>query len=181
MREITTARRVVYDGRVVRLEVHDVRLADGRPAVREIVRHAPAVAVLPRLPDGRVLLVRQYRKAVDARMVELCAGLREPDEPPEVAARRELREETGCEALELRHLGRVFVSPGYTDEWIDLFYAECDEPAAERMDPDEDERIEAVPMTRAELAAAIADNRIQDGKTIAAWCLCRARGWLDAD
>ncbi len=180
MREITTAARTIYAGRVVRLEVHDVCLEDGRTSTREIVRHAPAVAVLPRLPDGRFLLVRQFRKAVDAEVVELCAGLREPGEPAEEAARRELAEETGCTARRLQPLGRVCVSPGYTDEWIDLFYAECDPPSGDN-DLDADEHVEVVALGRADLETALRENRIRDAKTFAAWALAHLRGCLDAD
>jgi len=174
MRETTTGSRTIYDGRVVRLDVLDVELGDGRPALREIVRHAPAVGVLPRRPDGTFLLVCQHRKAMDADVVELCAGINEPGEAPETAARRELLEETGHAAERLVHLGRILASPGYTDEVIDLFYAECSaEPSAP--DFDEDEHVEVVPMRERELEAAIRDNRIRDGKTVAAWALYRLR------
>lgn len=174
MHEATTGARTVYDGRVVRLDVLDVRLEDGSPAVREIVRHAPAVAVLPRLPDGTFLLVRQFRKAMEAEVVELCAGLNEPGEAPEAAARRELREETGCTAERLVHLGTIYSSPGYTDEVIDLFYAECAAPRAGTQ-LDEDERVEVVPLRAAEIEAMLRDNRIRDGKTVAAWTLYRMK------
>ncbi len=174
MHEATTGARTVYDGRVVRLDVLDVRLEDGSPAKREIVRHAPAVAVLPRLPDGTFLLVRQFRKAMEADVLELCAGLNEPGEAPEAAARRELREETGCTAEGLVHLGTIYASPGYTDEVIDLYYAECPAPRAE-VSLDEDERVEVVPLREAEIEAMLRDNRIRDGKTVAAWTLYRMR------
>ncbi|MBM4156915.1 MAG: NUDIX hydrolase [Lentisphaerae bacterium] len=174
MHEATTGARTVYDGRVVRLDVLDVRLEDGSPAKREIVRHAPAVAVLPRLPDGTFLLVRQFRKAMEADIVELCAGLNEPGEAPEAAARRELREETGCTVERMTHLGTIFASPGYTDEVIDLYFAECAAPRAEAR-LDEDERVEVVPLREAELEAMVRDNRIRDGKTVAAWALYRLR------
>ncbi|MCX7817999.1 MAG: NUDIX hydrolase [Kiritimatiellae bacterium] len=179
MHERTLATQTIYDGRVVRLEVTEVELADGRRSVREIVRHAPAVAVLPRLPDGDFLLVRQYRKAVEAEVIELCAGLCEPGEAPEAAARRELLEETGRTARLLRHLGRVLASPGYTDEWIDLFFAECDGSSTEA-DWDADEHLELVRFRPEELRRALRDNVIRDGKTLAAWALAELKGWLDA-
>lgn len=179
MHETTLTARTIYEGRVVRLEVLDVELADGRRSVREIVRHAPAVAVLPRLPNGDFLLVRQYRKAVEAVVVELCAGLREPGEAPEAAARRELLEETGRTATRLRHLGRVLASPGYTDEWIDLFLADCEE-AARPADLDADEQLELLRLRPDELRQALRANTIRDGKTLAAWALAELRGWLDA-
>lgn len=173
------AARTVYDGRVVRLDILEVELADGRRSVREIVRHAPAVAVLPRLPNGDVLLVRQYRKAVDAVVTELCAGLCEPGEEPEAAARRELLEETGYTATRLRYLGRVLASPGYTDEWIDLFLADCADTSG-AVNPDADEHVELVRLRFEDFRQALRDNTIRDGKTLAAWALAQLRGWLDA-
>ncbi len=179
MHEATLAARTVYEGRVVRLDVLEVELADGRRSVREIVRHAPAVAVLPRLPNGDFLLVRQYRKALESEVIELCAGLREPGETPEEAARRELLEETGRTATRLRHLGCVLASPGYTDERIDLYLADCAE-ASRAADLDADEHVELVRLRPEELRQALRDNTIRDGKTLAAWALAELRGWLDA-
>lgn len=174
MRELTKSSRTIYDGRVVRLELLDVELEDGRPAFREIVRHARAVAVLAREPDGRFLFVRQFRKAMESLCLELVAGLNEPGEDPDVAVRRELREETGAEAVRLVHLGEVWASPGYVDEKIDLYYAEC---AAQRgaRSLDEDERLEVVPLTSAEIEALIRDNTLRDAKTLAAWALYRIK------
>jgi len=178
MYERTLSSRTVYDGRVVRLEVHEVELEDGRRSIREIIRHAPAVAALVRLTDGRFLLVRQYRKAADTHLVELCAGLREPGEPPEAAMCRELREETGCEASRLEHLGRVFVSPGYTDEYIDLFFAEC-LPPTHAASLDADEAVSLVALTRTELESQLREGSIVDGKALAAYGLARLRGILE--
>jgi ADP-ribose pyrophosphatase len=91
-----------------------------------------------------------------------------------------LREETGCTANRLVHLGTVYASPGYTDEVIDLYFAEC---AAERAaaDLDEDECVDVVPMSGADLEAAVRDNRIRDGKTVAAWGLYRMKVGPDGD
>ncbi len=173
MKERTTASRCVFDGRIVRLEVHDVELEDGRTSVRELVRHAPAVGVVARLPDDSFLFVRQYRKAVEREVLEVCAGLVDPGEDAGTAARRELREETGRAAASLRHLGRIYSSPGWTDEYADLFAAECGGPAA-AADLDHDEHVEVVRLCRDEVLAAIRSGRIDDGKTLAAWMLYTA-------
>lgn len=173
MRERTVRSERKYAGRVVTLDVLDVALDDGRRGVREIVRHAPAVGVLARAPDGRYLLVRQFRKAVEDHVLEVCAGINDPGEAPAEAARRELREETGYAARTMEHLGAVFSSPGYTDERIDLFFAECGERGA--TDFDADEHVEVVAMTTAELDAAVAGGRVRDAKTVAAWALHRRR------
>jgi ADP-ribose pyrophosphatase len=170
MNERTLNAKRIFDGRVVALEVHDVELHDGRRSVREIVRHAPAVGVVARLQDGTFLFVRQFRKAMEEAVIEVCAGLVDPGETPEAAARRELREETGCEARTLRRLGRLYSSPGFTDEWAEIYAAECPPPvAAPRLDGDE--HLETVRLSRGEVEARIADGRIRDGKTVAAWLL----------
>ena len=174
MQETTVRKTIRYRGRVLDLEVQAVRLADGQRALREIVRHAPAVGVLARDADGRFLLVRQFRKPVDRPVVEICAGIREPGERAAAAARRELREETGRRARRLVRLGGIHASPGYCDEWIDLFYAEC-APGRVPLDPDEDERVEVVSLTAADLDRRIRRGEIADGKTVAAWGLWRSR------
>ncbi len=174
MRETTIRKTTRYRGRVLDLEVQTVRLADGHRALREIVRHAPAVGVLARDADGRFLLVRQFRKAVESPVVEICAGICEPGERAAAAARRELREETGRRARRLVRLGGVYASPGYCDEWIDLYFADC-APGRAAMDLDEDERVEVVSLTSADLDRRIRRGDIVDGKTVAAWGLWRGR------
>jgi ADP-ribose pyrophosphatase len=173
MLEKTLSSRTLYTGRVLTLEILDVELEDGRPAVREIIRHARAVAVLPRLPDGRFLWVRQYRKAMEEDVVEVCAGLVEPGEAPEAAARRELAEETGWAAGRLVPLGEVYSSPGYSDEKVDLYFAECTGPAAAAAQ-DEDERVETVALSPEEIGEWIRTGAIRDAKSIAAWLLYRS-------
>ena len=170
MHEKTLSTRRVFSGRVVTLDCLDVELADGRTSVREIVRHVPAVGVVARLPGGAFLFVRQYRKAVEEDVLEVCAGCNDPGETPEEAARRELREETGHHARRWVPLGRVYSSPGYTDEVIDLFLADL-EPEAAETKPDADEAVETVQLTADEVDRQIRDGRIRDAKTLAAWHL----------
>ncbi len=174
MKEFTRKTERIYSGRVLDLERLDVELEDGRPALREIVRHRGAVGVLPRLPDGSFIFVRQFRKAVEAEAIEVCAGLLEPGEPPESAARRELREETGLAADRLVFLGRLWSSPGYTDEAVDVYFAECREKQSAR-ELDEDERVETLRLTEREVEDLIRRNEIHDAKTVAVWHLYRAK------
>ncbi len=164
----------IYEGRILTLERLEIELDDGRPAIREIVRHVGAVGVLPRLPDGTFIFVRQYRKAVESEAIEVCAGLLNPGEPPEDAARRELLEETGCRATRMIHLGTLWSSPGYTDEAVDVFFAEVAAPR-EPTNPDEDERVEAIGLRPEEVEALMRRNVIRDAKTIAAWMLYRLK------
>lgn len=160
----------VYEGRILSLDLMDVEMENGVRAAREIVRHAGAVAVLARTPDGRYALVRQYRKAVERDMLEVVAGILEPNEEPEHAARREIREETGHHVRTLKKLGTIYPSPGYTDERIHLFFAELESEAG-ASDPDHDEHLELVLMSRDEIEEGLRKGEIQDGKTLAAWLL----------
>ena len=172
MYERTLSSRRLFQGRVVTLDVLDIELEDGHRSHRELVRHPGGVGILAREPDGHFLLVRQFRKAVESEVVEICAGTVEPGEPREETARRELREETGREATRLVPLGDVYASPGYTDEVVSLFFAECaPHPAAGAGDADE--RVELVRATEAEIEEWIRQNLVRDAKTLAAWLLYR--------
>lgn len=164
----------VYRGRVLDLDRLDVELEDGRKAVREIVRHAPSIGVLARKPGGPFAMVRQYRKAVEAAVVEMPAGSVAPGETPEETAKRELLEETGFRAANWRRLGVSHASPGYTDEVNTLFYAELDGEAVPAQG-DEDERIALVWMDEEAIDRAMLDGRITDAKTMSAWCLYRLK------
>lgn len=168
MHEKTLKKTTLYEGRILDLEVQDIETANGVIALREIVRHAHAVAALALLPDERFVFVRQFRKAIETEIVELVAGLREKGEEPEQSIRRELLEETGYEAEALIPLGQVHPSPGYTDESIHLFFAYLN-PVQQACHPDEDEHIEVVYMTEAEVIDYMARGEVRDAKWLAAW------------
>lgn len=155
----------VYRGRVVTLRLDWVRTPAGE-RVREIVEHRGAVAVVPRLPDGSLLLVRQFRPAVGEVLTEVPAGTLEPGEEPGSAALRELEEEIGRHAGRLRPLFSQYLAPGYSSEILHVFLAE--ELAETAIRPDEDEEIEIVQITAGEAEAMILDGRIRDAKSIAA-------------
>ena len=174
MHEKTIRTTVAFRGKLLGLEQLDVELEDGRRGYREIVRHPGAIGVLARHPDGTFLFVRQYRKAVERAMLEVVAGLLDPGEAPEAAARRELEEETGHRAVKIDWLGTVFPSPGILDEKVEIYVAELDPvPVARRLD--HDERLDVVAMTPAEVSAAVRGGAIQDAKTLATWAL-----WLES-
>ena len=173
MYEKTIARRTVYEGRILDVDVLEVELPDGRRSVREIVRHGVAVAVIPRLPDGRFVFIRQFRKAMEQICFEVVAGNCDDGEDEAVSAERELREETGYGCRSLKRLGPVYPSIGYCTERIDVFYAEVDEQGA--TDLDEDEYIEPVILSEAEMDAMIRNGEVSDAKTLAAWMLYKAR------
>lgn len=153
----------IYEGKVVNLRIDSFRLADGRKARMEVVEHAEVVHVLPVDEFGRLLLVRQYRAAAGKELLETPAGGIEPDETPEVAAQRELREETGYRAENFRRLSSVYSSPGFCTELNHLFVATG--LSYDPLDPDADEDIALVPVTLAEAEAMVASGGIGDAKS----------------
>ena len=169
MREKTIGSKTVFEGRILRIEVLDVELPNGRISTREIVRHGVAVAVIARRRDGRFVFIRQFRKALERICFEVMAGNCDPGEESEASAVRELKEETGYEADSIRFLAPIYPSVGYCDERIDVFYAEVHEPGDTQFDPDEE--IETVLLTEEEMAEQIRTGQVQDAKTLAAWTL----------
>jgi ADP-ribose pyrophosphatase len=144
----------------------------GRSLCRHIVRHPGAVTVVPELPDGRLVMIRNWRVSVERWLLEFCAGKLEPAEAPEAAARRELEEETGFRAGHVTRLGTYLTSPGFADERMHAFVARELVPVPRNLQPGE--RIEVVQHAPEEIERMIADGRLEDGKTIAAFALWKA-------
>jgi ADP-ribose pyrophosphatase len=174
------ARRTLHAGRVVELSIDTVRFPDGSTGELEFIQHSGASAVLPVLSDPigadpQILLIRQYRYAAGGYLLEVPAG--RPDQPGEdweVCARRELEEETGLVAGELRYLTTIYTTPGFTDERIRLYLATG--LTAGRTRFDRDEFVEPVVLPLSEALARIRDGEITDGKTICT--LLYAAGFL---
>jgi ADP-ribose pyrophosphatase len=165
--------RRVYEGRVLSLDVDEVSEPGGVIGAREVVRQPGSVAALPVLADGRLVLVRQYRYAVDAFVWELPAGRRDPGETPEAGARRELEEEVGLSAGALEPLSTFWTTPGFCDEVMHLFRATDLAPVPAR--PEADERIEQSAFTLGEALAMVRRGEIREGKTLVALLLEQAR------
>ena len=165
--------RRVYQGRVVSLDVDRVSEPGGVEGTREVVRQSGSVAALPVLADGRIVLVRQYRYAVDDFVWELPAGRRDEGETPEVGARRELEEEVGLRAGSLEPLVVFWTTPGFCDEVMHLFRATALEAVPAR--PEADERIEQASFTLDEAMAMLRRGEIREGKTLVALLLEDAR------
>lgn len=161
---------LLYSGRVFDLRREVVDLPSGLRQDLAIVDHPGAVAIAAELPDGRLVLVRQYRHAVGDWLVELPAGRLEPSEDPLVAAQRELEEEAGCRSREWHRLAQFYAAPGFCSELMTVFHARNVEwIAGPRRAHDHDEELELVLRTPAQLCS----DPPRDAKTwLAARLLC---------
>ena len=164
-------RQVVRSSKYLTFVSDTIEAPDGRRHQREIVVHPGAVTVVAVLPDGRVLLVRQYRHAAGRVLLELPAGTldRLEDgsiEDPLDAARRELSEETGYRAQSWRRLAGFWTAPGFASEHMTLFLATDLSPDPDHAGPDPDERLLPDALTLAELRARVERDEIEDAKTI---------------
>ena len=166
--------KTVYRGPVFSIESGLLREPFGVRARRDIIRHSGSVAVLPVHPDGRVVLIRQYRCPYDKRVLELPAGRIDKGETSLQAAKRELREEVGLGAREWERLLRILPSPGFCDETVTIYRATGF--FSSRAEPDQDERIEIVTLSRAAALRLLSMRRIEDAKTVVALLLEKARG-----
>lgn len=169
MQEDILSTQHIFRGRVVTLDVHTVQLPDGSQSSREIITHPGAVAVVAVdvvEDEYYVLLVKQYRTGAGKVTVEIPAGLLEVGEDPEQAAIRELREETGFRPTTLHRLGGVYVAPGYSTEFIHLYYTTQVEPAP--LNQDDDEFVEALRVPLQDALQMIEDGEIVEAKSVVA-------------
>ncbi|MFQ6608470.1 MAG: NUDIX domain-containing protein [Fidelibacterota bacterium] len=156
--------RQVYRGRLLDIRVDEVELPDGSYSTREYTIHPGAVVVIPVLPDGKILLIRQFRYPIGRVEIELPAGKIDPGETPEETLQRELVEETGFRAGKITSLAEIHPCVGYSDERMWMFLAENLEE--ETPDTDEDEFIEVEPMELSECLQLVRSGEIKDVKTI---------------
>ncbi len=163
----------IFEGRICALRVDTVRLEDGRTATREIIEHAPVVAMVPVEADGTVVLIRQFRLATGGVMLEIPAGIVDPGEDAVTAAQRELREETGLRATKLTQMAEFFASPGFLTELMTIFLAEGLESAPLAADEDEDIVIRRVSLDEA--VRLVEDGEIKDAKSVAGILLAARR------
>jgi ADP-ribose pyrophosphatase len=156
----------VHEGSLFKVQVLSWTDERGQPIRREVVRHPGAVVIVPVLDADNVVMIRNYRVAVDDRLWEFPAGKLERDEEPERAALRELEEETGYRAASLRKLGEFYTSPGFADELMHAFVAEGLSLTSQRLEAGEDIKVEVI--ARDQALRMVHDGRLRDGKSIAA-------------
>jgi ADP-ribose pyrophosphatase len=163
------AHEEIYRGRIFTLVRDRVRLPKGIETTLEVVRHPGAVVLLPMPDAGHVILVKQYRYAVDQWVWELAAGTLKPGEDPEAGAVRECEEETGLAAGRTEFLGAFYPTPGYCDEKMNLFKLTELAPPAGRpaASQDDDEDVRASTFALDEVRAMIGRGEIVDLKTVA--------------
>ncbi len=161
----------IYNGSILDLYVNQMKL-DGQIVQRELIHHYPAVSVLAITPEDKMVFVKQYRAAIDADLMEIPAGIIDFEqgkfEAPIDAAKRELEEETAYQAGSWEDLGDFYVSPGYLDEKIYLFRATDLVKVDNPIPADDDENIELIELTKAEVKQLLRTNQIKDAKTLLA-------------
>ncbi len=162
--EQTLSSRLIYEGTFLRLYVDDVRSADGHVGAREYLRHPGAVMIVPLLPDGRVVLERQFRYPLKRTVVEFPAGKIDPGENAFTCAQRELLEETGYLAARWSYLGGLHNAIGYCDEKIEMFLAEELTHAGATLDAGETLEVFTAPWQ--ELLQWVRDGTVTDVKTM---------------
>jgi ADP-ribose pyrophosphatase len=153
----------IHKGKIFSLWGGKVSLDKGGVAVREYIRHSGGVAIVPVI-DNNVILIRQFRIAIERDLIELPAGRLEPDEDPADCARRELEEEIGYHATELIPLGTYFSSVGFTDEKMYIYLAL--EPTKGTLKPESDERIQEVILPVERIQGKLDAQEFEDAKTI---------------
>ena len=168
--EVELSSEQVFDGRLLNVWRDRVRLPDGSEGGREYIRHPGAVVVVALLADGCILFERQFRYPLRRAFIELPAGKIDRGEDILECARRELREETGYEAAEWRHVGVMHPCIGYSDERIEIFLANglCHVGHCR----DEGEFLELFSLEVDEAEAAVRRGEITDGKSIVALYRC---------
>ncbi|BAT54307.1 hypothetical protein NOS3756_32760 [Nostoc sp. NIES-3756] len=165
--------RLFYKGRKFDFEVNRLRLPNKSEGEWECIRHPGGALAVPVTPEGKLVLVRQYRFAVQGRILEFPAGTLEPTEEPLETVKREIEEETGYSAQKWDKLGEFFLAPGYSDEIIYAFLARDLEKLETPPKQDEDEDIETVLLTPEELERAILQGEPIDAKSITSFFLAR--------
>lgn len=154
----------IFDGKIIKVHRDTIILPNKKKATREVVDHPGAIAVVPILDDGRIVMVKQYRYPIKEITLEIPAGKLDMDEDPLDCVVRELREETGYEAKHIEKLTSIYTAPGFSNEIIHIYVAK--ELTMKETCPDEDEFIDVIAYKREEIKTKIANGTINDAKTL---------------
>ncbi len=165
VKEKTLSSQLIFDGRVVKLRVDTVRIADGRETTREIVEHSECVAIIAIDADDNVLLVSQFRKPVEKELLEIPAGGIDSGEDAVDAVRRELQEETGYLPRRTERLSGFYSAPGYCTEYLHLYLASDLVPSP--LYAEDTESISLVQIPISQIPSLITSGSICDAKSIA--------------
>jgi ADP-ribose pyrophosphatase len=163
---------IIYQGHAIILRVDSLRTPANRTVKYDIIEHHGSVILVPVDENGQIYFVRQYRHAAGLDMLELPAGTLEPGEAPEDCAAREVREETGMAAANIKEIGSFYLAPGYSTELMHVFLATglSHSPLA----PDLDEFLSVEMLSFAEALKLAASGQLQDAKSLAALLLAQA-------
>jgi ADP-ribose pyrophosphatase len=163
--EKTLSSKIVFGGHAVKLRVDTIQMPDGRQTTREIIEHGACIAVVAVDENNNILLVSQYREAVEKELLEIVAGGIEPGEDVETAVKREMQEETGYLPQKLASLGGYYLAPGYSTEFLYLYLASDLIPS--RLVAEDTEGINIVRIPVSKIHKMLASGKICDGKSIA--------------
>ena len=164
---------IIYKGRLISLETREVLLPNGHRSQLEVINHPGAVLIIPFLSADKVILLRQFRAVINTYLYELPAGTLKSKESHLSCAKREIVEETGFFAKRLTRLGYLYPVPGYSTEKIIVFKAQDLSP--KQGNADEDEILETLVFTKAQVRKLLSSGNLVDAKTISAFAMC---GWL---
>ena len=164
LKENKISSTIIYQGRLLDVRCDKVILPNGKTSTREWIKHPGAVCMIPRLPDNKIALIRQYRYPVNKEMIELPAGKLEDNENPVTCAKRELEEEIGYKSEKLTFLTNLHPAIGFSDEIMGLYLAE--DLVQTTSNKDEDEFLELIPTSLNKAVEMVWKGKITDVKTI---------------
>lgn len=172
MDEKTLTKDYVFKGTVLKVRRDTARMPDGRTAEREVVEHPGGVGIALEDEEGRFFFVSQWRYAQNEVTLEFPAGKKEEGEDPLTTAKREVIEETGYEGTDWRYLGKMYPTPAYDTEVIDLYYAKCGRFCGQHLDSDEFLNVSRY--TLDEMMEKVLAHEVPDAKTMTMLLLVRA-------
>jgi len=170
--EKTVTSEKLFEGKIIDLRIETVEFPDGKTAYRELVDHPGGVGIVAVTKEGKIPLVRQYRKPIEKAIWEIPAGKLDKGEEPLKCGIRELREETGYEAKEVIPLGYLYPSPGFANEVTYIFFAKG--LTKGEVSPDEDEYLDIEEFSVDDIRKMILNNEINDAKSVIAFLKCDA-------